>query len=69
MWASEHGPQGGDKINRVGGDRNHDGNRITGDERLLEERGARIRDVRRGPDRWLYGLTDGKDGQVLRLMR
>ncbi len=46
-----------------------DCNRITGDERLLEERSARIRDVRRGPDGWLYGLTDGKDGQVLRLMR
>ena len=140
LWASEHGPQGGDEINRVLGGRNHgwplvtygrnygsgttigeegpkpgfdaplrhwvptsvapsglafltsdrypawkgslfmgtlrgqalirltlDGNRITGEERLLEDLGARIRDVRQGPDGWLYVLTDGKDGQVLRL--
>lgn len=142
LWASEHGPQGGDEINRVQGGRNHgwplvtygrnygigtrigeegpkdgfeaplrhwvptsvapsglafltserypgwkgslfmgtlrgqalirltlDGNRITGEERLLEELAARVRDVRQGPDGWLYVLTDGKDGQVLRLTR
>ena len=141
LWASEHGPQGGDEINRVQGGRNHgwplvtfgrnygtgtrigeegpkagfeaplrhwvptsvapsglafltsdrypgwkgslfmgtlrgqalirltlDGNRITAEERLLEDLGARIRDVRQGPDGWLYVLTDGKDGQVLRLL-
>ena len=140
LWASEHGPQGGDEINRVLGGLNHgwplvtygrnygsgtpigeegpkpgfehplrhwvptsvapsglafltserypawkgslfmgtlrgqalirltlDGNRITGEERLLEDLGARIRDVRQGPDGWLYVMTDGKDGQVLRL--
>ena len=140
LWASEHGPQGGDEINLVLGGRNHgwplvtygrnygsgtaigeegpkpgfesplrhwvptsvapsglafltsdrypgwkgslfmgtlrgqalirltlDGNRITGEERLLEDQGVRIRDVRQGPDGWLYVLTDGKDGQVLRL--
>jgi len=145
LWASEHGPQGGDEINRVLGGRNHgwplvtygrnygsgtrigeegpkdgfdaplrhwvptsvapsglafltsdrynqrpawkgslftgtlrgqalirltlDGNRITGEERLLEDLGARIRDVRQGPDGWLYVLTDGRDGQLLRLVR
>ena len=127
LWASEHGPQGGDEINRVLGGRNHgwplvtygrnygsgtrigeegpkagfepplrhwvptsvapsglaflsserypgwkgslfmgtlrgqalirltlDGNRITGEERLLEDMGVRIRDVRQGSDGWLY---------------
>ena len=44
-----------------------DDNRIAGEERLLEDLGARIRDVRQGLDGWLYVLTDGKDGQVLRL--
>ncbi len=46
-----------------------DGNRITGEERLLEELKARIRDVRQGPDGWLYVLTDGANAQVLRLER
>lgn len=142
LWASEHGPQGGDEVNRVLAGRNHgwplvtygrnygsgtrigeegpregfehplrhwvptsvapsglafltserypgwkgnlfmgtlraqalirltlDGNRITGEERLLESLGARIRDVRQGPDGWLYVLTDGSNGQVLRLQR
>ena len=46
-----------------------DGHRVTGEERLLEDGGARIRDVRQGLDGWLYVLTDGKDGQVLRLER
>ena len=45
-----------------------DGNRITGEERLLQELGARIRDVRQGPDGWIYVLTDGSNGQVLRLV-
>ena len=142
LWASEHGPQGGDEVNRVLAGRNHgwplltygsnygsgtrigeegpkegfeqplrywlptsvapsglaflssdrypgwkgnlflgtlrgqalirltlDGNRITAEERLLEGLGARIRDVRQGPDGWLYVLTDGSNGQVLRLQR
>jgi glucose/arabinose dehydrogenase len=46
-----------------------DGNRISAEERLLEDRAQRIRDVRQGPDGWLYVLTDGADGQVLRLER
>ena len=46
-----------------------DGNRVTGEERLLEDLNARIRDVRQGPDGWLYVLTDGADGRLLRLER
>ena len=142
LWASEHGPQGGDEINRVQGGRNHgwplltygrnygtgtrigedgpkagfeaplrhwaptsvapsgltfltsdrypgwkgslfmatlrgqalirltlDGNRITAEERLLEDLGERLRDVRQGPDGWLYVLTDGSQGRVLRIER
>ena len=46
-----------------------DGNRITGEERLLEDLAVRIRDVRQGPDGWLYLLTDGTNAQVLRLLR
>lgn len=41
-----------------------DGNTITGQERLLAERGQRIRDVEQGPDGALYLLTD--DGKLLR---
>lgn len=44
-----------------------DGDRITGEERLLQDLGRRIRDVRQGPDGWLYVLTDGADAQLLRL--
>ena len=142
MWATEHGPQGGDEVNRVQAGRNYgwplvtfgrnyglgtrigeagpkagfeqplrhwlptsvapsglaflssdrypgwkgnlfmgtlrgqtlirltlDGNAVTAEERLLENLGARIRDVRQGPDGWLYVLTDGSEGRVLRLQR
>jgi glucose/arabinose dehydrogenase len=44
-----------------------DGDRISGEERLLQDLGRRIRDVRQGPDGWLYVLTDGADAQLLRL--
>ena len=43
-----------------------DGDRVVGEERLLEELGHRIRDVRQGPDGALYVL-DETDGQILRL--
>jgi glucose/arabinose dehydrogenase len=46
-----------------------DGGKMTGEERLLQDLGERIRDVRQGPDGWLYVLTDGRDGRVLRLER
>jgi aldose sugar dehydrogenase len=44
-----------------------DGNRITGEERLLEDLGERIRDVRQGPDGLIYLLTDSDDGKILRI--
>jgi len=43
------------------------GEKVTGEERLLTDIGARIRDVRQGPDGLLYLLTDETDGQVLRV--
>jgi glucose/arabinose dehydrogenase len=45
-----------------------DGERITAEERLLEGLGKRIRDVRQGPDGWIYLLTDGSGGELLRLL-
>jgi aldose sugar dehydrogenase len=45
-----------------------DGERITAEERLLEGLGKRIRDVRQGPDGWIYVLTDGSGGELLRLL-
>jgi glucose/arabinose dehydrogenase len=44
-----------------------EGNRIVREERLLEDMGERIRDVRQGPDGYLYLLTDEEDGRILRL--
>jgi aldose sugar dehydrogenase len=45
------------------------GNTITARERLLSERNERIRDVRQGPDGYLYVLTDDANGKILRLQR
>lgn len=140
LWASEHGPQGGDELNIVEGGRNHgwplvtqgrnygtgsrigedgpkpgfvepirtwlptsvapsgmafltsdrypgwqgslfmgtlrgqallrltlDGSRVVSEQRLLDTLGARIRDVRQGPDGWIYVLTDNADGRIIRL--
>ncbi len=44
-----------------------DGDEIAHEERLLKELSARIRDVRLGPDGYLYLLTDSDDGQLLRV--
>lgn len=44
-----------------------DGDRVVGEERLLEDFGERIRDVRLGPDGNLYLVTDEEDGKLLRL--
>jgi glucose/arabinose dehydrogenase len=44
-----------------------DGHRIVGEERLLGDRGERIRDVRVGGDGSVYVLTDEDDGKVLKL--
>ena len=46
-----------------------DGRRITGEQRLLTTLGHRIRDVRQGPDGWLYVVIDGSEGQIMRLER
>lgn len=44
-----------------------DGERIAAEERLLSDRGERIRDVRAGPDGGLYVLTDSPEGKLLRV--
>ncbi len=44
-----------------------DGTKVFKEEELLSDRRARIRDVRQGPDGFLYVLTDSADGQLLRL--
>jgi len=46
-----------------------EGRRVVGEERLLTGLNERIRDVRQGPDGWLYVLTDSPDGRVIRLER
>lgn len=44
-----------------------EGDQVVHEERLLEQLEVRIRDVRQGPDGYLYVLTDEADGQLLRL--
>jgi aldose sugar dehydrogenase len=44
-----------------------EGDRIVHEERLLGDRGDRIRDVRQGPDGLLYLLTDAVNGKLLRI--
>jgi aldose sugar dehydrogenase len=140
LWATEHGPQGGDELNRVQRGANHgwpvitygrnyvvgttigdgteradvvaplrywvpksiapsgmafvtsdrypawkghlligalagqrlvllklDGARVVDEVPLLADLGARIRDVRQGPDGWVYVLTDDARGKLLRV--
>jgi len=45
-----------------------EGTRVVVQQRLLEDLGQRIRDVREGPDGLLYVLTDERDGQLIRLL-
>ena len=40
---------------------------IVGEERMLNDLGERIRDVRVGPDDAIYVLTDEEDGKVLKI--
>jgi len=44
-----------------------DGETITAEERILEGLDERIRDVRQGPDGYLYILIDSGDGKLIRL--
>ncbi len=44
-----------------------DGEKITGEERLLQNLSERIRDVRQGPDGALWLLTDNPAGRILRI--
>lgn len=43
------------------------GQTATGERRELANLTQRVRDVREAPDGWIYVVTDGPDGQVLRL--
>lgn len=43
------------------------GDRVISEERLLEGLNRRFRDVKAGPDGYLYLLTDSENGQILRL--
>ena len=45
-----------------------DGEKVTGEERLLADQKFAVRDVRQGPDGALYLLTDGADGKLLKLV-
>ncbi|WP_145483490.1 PQQ-dependent sugar dehydrogenase [Yersinia aldovae] len=44
-----------------------EGDKVIAEERLLSERGVRIRDVRVGPDGYVYLLTDESDGKLLKI--
>lgn len=44
-----------------------DGDKVTEEARILGERKQRIRDVRVGPDGYLYVLTDESDGELLKV--
>jgi glucose/arabinose dehydrogenase len=44
-----------------------DGDRVVGEERLLTDLGARIREVVQGPDGALYLLTDARNGKLLKV--
>ena len=44
-----------------------DGERVVSEERLLEGLGDRVRDVRQGPDGYIYLLTDEGNGRILRI--
>jgi len=44
-----------------------DGDKVVAQERLLVDRKSRIRDVRQGPDGYVYVLTDASPGELLRV--
>ncbi len=41
--------------------------RVAGEEHLLTDRGQRVRDVRQGPDGFLYMVTDHAEGELWRI--
>jgi aldose sugar dehydrogenase len=43
------------------------GGKVTAEERMLQGLGERIRDVRQGPDGFVYLLTDSANGRILRV--
>ncbi len=45
-----------------------EGETVISEQQLLSDLGERIRDVRQGPDGWIYILTDSDDGRLLRLL-
>ncbi|GHE82961.1 PQQ-dependent sugar dehydrogenase [Thalassotalea profundi] len=45
-----------------------DGNKVIEEEVMLADRNQRIRDIRTGPDGYIYILTDSPQGQLLKLM-
>jgi glucose/arabinose dehydrogenase len=45
-----------------------DGEKVTGEERLLHGMGERIRDVRAGPDGAIYLATDNSAGRILKVV-
>lgn len=45
------------------------GTQVVAREKLFDTLGERIRDVRQGPDGWLYLLTDNANGRILRVER
>jgi len=42
--------------------------KVLRESKLISEEGARIRDVRQGPDGLLYVLTDSSNGKLMRLL-
>jgi glucose/arabinose dehydrogenase len=45
------------------------GAKVLSREKMFESLDERIRDVREGPDGWLYLLTDNRAGRILRIER
>jgi glucose/arabinose dehydrogenase len=45
-----------------------EGDRVTGEEHLLADRGQRVRDVRQGPEGALYVVTDQRNGELWRIV-
>ncbi|MDP1782225.1 MAG: PQQ-dependent sugar dehydrogenase, partial [Hydrogenophaga sp.] len=45
-----------------------EGDRVVREEKLLPNLNQRVRDVREGPDGFIYLLTDDRNGQLLRLL-